>query len=103
MLRLQETQTAFQRRDTILRVHGSNRHSSGSTSSPALGNVGLVCSRCSVDKREYSRTVALICVFLITTLLLFHSEFFSEQFDSSVAFQKLVLLLRVPVHLETVM
>lgn len=40
---------------------------------------------------------------LITTLLLFHSEFFGEQFDSSVAFQKLVLLLRVPVHLETVM
>lgn len=39
---------------------------------------------------------------LITILLLFHSEFFGEQFDSSVAFQKLVLLLRVPVHLETV-
>lgn len=45
----------------------ANQHSSGSMSSPALGNVGLVCSRCSVEKQEYSKTVALICVFLIST------------------------------------
>lgn len=83
----------------------ANQHSSSSTSSPAVGNVSLVCSRCSVEKRENSKTAAFICVFLISTAYYNSAsfQFFGEQFDSFVAFLKLVLLLRVPVHLETVM